>query len=109
MGSLNVFQQATVGAAGTAQVELGPVPPFKTWRVARLAVLMSGSALQPEARVYRNAVDDSAFVDGTYSGANDSADYPTPITLGQGEKLIVRWTGASPAAIATARIDGELG
>ena len=87
----------TLDATGAGQVSISPTGG--DWVLVNSAVTVSSSTLQPTAKLYRNAVAQVNFVEGSYSGANDSSN--TRIVLKQGEQLICAWTGGDAGARAS--------
>lgn len=100
------YVQATVGADGTATVNIGPRKYGDRWTVTTLAS-QSNSALETTLKVYRGAAVPTAVVASTYSGNNDNAG-GAAIEIGSADKLVFQWTGATPGAICTCRIEGTL-
>ena len=93
---------ALINAAGTARVQLGPVPTWQRWRLTSIGVRVD-SGDEAEARVYVGEVNDSTFLEGTYSGNRDSSQWPLgALELEAGESLTVEWTGGTEGARATA-------
>lgn len=87
----------------------GQVPLYATGGdlVVTLQTLATSTAVkQPTANVYRNAVTTANFIEGSYTGSNDSSN--TRIVLHAGESLICVWSGGDVGATATYRISGVL-
>jgi len=94
-----------VAADGTADVAVGPPPVGQAWTIEILSVFLSTG--NGTASVYSgHNPTDAAFLDGTYSGGRDSTARIG--TLAQGEGLLIRWTGATPGARATATLRGTI-
>lgn len=95
---------AVFGANGIATIELGPMTRGEVWRIQRITVSTDDLA-DTMAKIYRNVIGDSTFLEGTYAGNSDISDtgyeFLTP------EKLIVQWTGGTAGKIAFLRIEGE--
>ncbi len=102
---LRVSGSAPTDAAGRASVQLGPVPPWQVWTIDRVA--LSATMGDPEARLYRGAPVPANLLGGTYSGALDTYDPGTPLTLMEGQSLLVEWTRGTPGAICTALATGS--
>jgi hypothetical protein len=104
MAQLRV-SEAAVAAAGRALVQLGPVPPWQRWIVARVTVGASGG--DPEARLYRGSPGEANLLGGTYSGRLDTYDPAQPVELLEGQSLVVEWTRATNGSVCTATATGE--
>lgn len=100
-------RSAPADAAGIATVEFGPVPSGLLWLVQRMRV-MTNSATASTLAVYAGPVDDSNMVDGTIVGNQDTADEASPILVDSNLMLTLQWTGATPGAIGTARIQHQV-
>lgn len=93
--------EATVGAAGSAEVTLGPSGAWASWSIVAVSVTLSTGP--GEARIYSGHVSAASFIEGTYSGDRDTSTWPAgSLVLDAGERLVIRWTGATPGATATA-------
>lgn len=100
-------QQITLDGSGAGQMRFGPVPFFQKWTVNIMSVTTSGpNTKQALVQVYRNLIQSTALVDGTYSGNFDTSAVVPPIELKTGETLFVVWSGGNAAATATYRIEG---
>lgn len=95
---------ATFSPSGVAEVTVTPDGAWASWTVTRITVITT-SATDTEARVYRDAVSDGAFIEGTYSGNRDTSPWNPGLTLNPGQSLVVRWTGGTPGAVATVSVD----
>lgn len=102
---LNDGRDGTVPASGTVLVTLD-VPTLEAWTVTRIAVLASSNTLEPTARVYVDSESARSFLDGTFTGSNDSSDCYS-LRLRPGQKLLCRWTGADVGATVTLSVFGE--
>jgi hypothetical protein len=105
-GFLDEIAQGDEGG-GVVVAIFGPVPLGFTWEVDR-AVVSSTSSTVTEARMFKDVVANHNLVSGSAAGNFDEADYSEPIRLQGGQRLIVRWTGASPGARSTARAEGRI-
>jgi hypothetical protein len=103
---LQEFVQATANASGRAIVSKGPGKFGESWEVTTLAA-SSTSILESQLRVYRGVESDSAQVASTYSGNSDTAGGNTIQVPGQ-DKLVFVWSGCTPGATCTCRIEGTL-
>lgn len=104
---IRVTREAVADAAGSAVLELGPVPPWQAWRIERVAVTATDG--DPEARLYRGPASAPNLLGGTYSGKLDTYEAPNPIELGPGQALTVTFTGGAPGSIMSAAATGERG
>jgi hypothetical protein len=94
---------AALDAAGAGLVQL--FPPGAGDLVVTLQTVSTSTATKvPTANVYRNAVTQANFVEGSYTGSNDSSN--TRVVLHAGESLICVWAGGDAGARATYRISG---
>lgn len=96
-------RQAQFDAGGIAVVNFGPVQPGYQWRVERIAI-SSDSALASAFTLYLDSIDPTNIVESSPSGNSDIADETQPILVPEGSRLIGRWTGGTPGALASARI-----
>lgn len=94
-------------ASGVAQGELPAVPDGYLWLVDRMTV-MCDSAAPTQATVYAGAPSPLNFVDGTSRGNLDVADETSPILVETGESLTVLWSGCTPGAVGTIRVQYQL-
>lgn len=101
------LRSAPAPASGIITLTFDPVGPGVLWLVQRITVLCT-STTQTAAVVYAGAVDPSNMVDGTSSGNLDTADESSPVLVDSSISLTIQWTGASPGAIATARIQYQV-
>lgn len=92
----------TLDANGAGQVAI--FPPGVDWVVTLSTVSTSTAIKVPTARVYRNVVAQANFLEGSYTGSNDSSD--TRIVLQAGESLICVWADGDAGALATYRLSG---
>jgi hypothetical protein len=94
---------ATLDATGAGQVQL--FAPGSGDLVVTLQTLFTSTATKvPTANIYRNFISTSNFLEGSYTGSNDSSD--TRIVLRAGESLICVWSGGDVGAVATYSIRG---
>lgn len=90
----------TLDGTGAGQVQI-PVTGGD-WVIVASSVQVTSNVKEPTAKLYRNSISDATFLEGSYTGSNDSSD--TRHLLTQGEYLTVAWTGGDVGARATARI-----
>ena len=94
-------------AAGLMSVTFEPVPPGYLWLIQRATVSTTSTAAT-RAMMYAGAPSPQNFVDGTNSGNLDISDENAPIMLDSSTQLLIQWTGATPGATGTARIQYQL-
>lgn len=94
----SVSRQVNLDSTGGGQVDLYPTGNGD-WVIVQLGVTVATSTNQPTAKIYRNGVSPTSFVEGSYTGSNDSSD--TRHVLKQGEFLSCVWSGGDAGARAT--------
>lgn len=95
--------QATLDMIGSGTVTLGP--SGEDWLITNVTVSTFPRTKEATAKIYLNYVGEQYYLDGTYSGSNgDTTD--TPITLTDGNKVVVSWEGGDAEATATVNIRG---
>lgn len=110
--SLPLFdeQVVTLNASGYGYVKWGPQKAGESWSLDSINVSTTqaspNSANVPTVRVYKNAISASHQVGGTFSGIQDTAG--GNLTVYQGEKLIIEWTGADANQTGTVTISGTV-
>jgi hypothetical protein len=104
---LNRGGTATVTAAGTARVQLGPDTGPPQWLVTGMVVKTSrpGTPPIPQCSVYLDTEDQHGLQDVTYDGSFDSSD-GLSITVPRGSHLIAVWSGAQAGDVATLSVTG---
>lgn len=95
------------GPDGIMLATFDPVPPGNFWLLERITVSTT-STTGTRALVYAGAPSAGNFVDGTERGDLDTADEASPILIESSLSLLVIWTGASPGAVGTVRIQYQL-
>lgn len=95
--------RATADANGRAQVEMRSAIWGEWWRVTNASV-SGNSVLEPQLKVYRGFVSDTALIGGSLTGNLDSATGNDVIQ--PNESVIFVWTGATPGAQFTATVTG---
>lgn len=93
----------TLDGQGGANVVLGPVPPWRAWSVARIALEGNGAS-EPQARLYQRP---ARVLGGTYTANADTYEFPSPAMLAEAEALEVVWSGGSPGSTVTAIAWGD--
>lgn len=99
------FVQATADSNGRATAVIGPRKYGDKWHVTTITS-ESNSAKDVQLRVYRNVESDTARIESTYSGKSDTS--PCDYTFYAGDKIVYVWSGATPGAMCSSRIEGEL-
>jgi len=94
----------TFDANGIATVRLGPVVYGDIWIITRVNI-SSTSVLATTGTLYLNAVRASNQIDTSASANADTSD-TSDINLGTTEKVIFRWRGGTPGAVATMTVYG---
>lgn len=102
---LSEFVTAIADSTGRATATTGPRKYGDVWHITSITT-ESTSTTDVQLRVYRNAESPSARIESTYAGKSDTS--PCDYTFKAGEKLVYVWSGASPGASCTSRIEGEL-
>jgi hypothetical protein len=95
------------GNDGILTIDFEPVPPGLLWLLQRTAVSTT-STTPTRALLYAGAAVPQNFLDGTERGNLDVADNASPVLVESSTSLTVQWTGASPGAIGTIRIQYQL-
>lgn len=94
-------------AAGIAQAVFPAVPEGYLWLVERMTV-MCDSALPTQATVYAGDPIPINLIDGTSRGNLDVADETSPALVQTGLPLTAVWSGCTPGAIGTIRVQYQL-
>lgn len=103
---LQEFASVTLDASGTNTVYFSPQRYGQDWKIERITVTCN-SAEETVFSLYRDFVQNSARIGGTYSGNNDT-DSAAGITLRYGNRLVGQWTLGTAGAIANIVLDGEM-
>ena len=106
---LNTSGNVVLDGSGNGIVTLGP-NVGQRWQLNSAAVRTSTATLFPTCKVYMGsgATIDAEFVDGTYSGNQDSTDRVSGLRLGPNQKITAFWQGGDVGATATLSIIGTL-
>lgn len=101
---LILSQSAVFAADGTASVTFlnGTTA---TWNV-KLMNTTTTSTTQTKCSVYRGDINAGNQIDYTNTGNGDTS--PVDAIYRVGDKITVRWTGGTPGAIATFRLEGDV-
>jgi hypothetical protein len=103
VGQFRVAQSVTLSASGGGQVTISP--PVE-WEVQLVSVSVSSAAAEPTFRLYLDGVVPSGFLEGTYSGSQDSS--ATTHRVQPGQQLIGVWADGDVGATATLVVRGEI-
>lgn len=103
---LRVSGNVKLDATGGGQVQVS-APGGVDWTVTRVSIRVSSNVKEPVFRLYRGAVSDSEFLEGSYSGSQDSSDSVHELQAAQ--PLIGVWTGGDVGATATMSVSGRAG
>ena len=103
--SYPLAQSVFLDGSGGGQVQHF-APGGGTLVVTGQSVSTSTATKVPTTKVYRNFVAQANYIEGSYTGSNDSSD--TRIPLQAGESLICVWAGGDPGASATYRLTAVL-
>lgn len=87
-------------SAGAGQVQIAVTGG--DWVIVGSSVQVTSNVNEPTAKLYRNSISDATFIEGSYTGSNDSSD--TRHVLTQGEYLTCAWVGGDVGARATLRV-----
>lgn len=94
---------AVVAADGTATVQL-IMPASGDYYIETTSVALSVAAAGAVAKVYRDAVSQLNFVEGSSNGSGDSSNTRHHLTAG--DTILAVWEGATPGTVASFRISG---
>jgi hypothetical protein len=103
---LSAQESASASVVGGETIALVSFAPRgETWEITSVKVKASTAVLEATAFTYRNLVGDNYILDTTFAGSSgDTSD--TPITLRDGDRLWVRWTGGDLGATYSAVVNG---
>jgi hypothetical protein len=102
VGFSSLALQDVADGAGVGSLTFGPVPPGYLWRVT----LIVGSSSSAAASVIRGYVGEARRRNGTlYASAGNDFQDDTERVLGEGDSLLLRWTGATAGAEIAARME----
>lgn len=105
---LAVRESRTLDAAGQAAVLVGPVPPWQTWTVQRVALRMVFVSAIPECRLYRGqSADPGGYIDGSVA-ANDDVSEHMGIVLRTGEAMYAHWVNGTPGQVVNLALEGDI-
>jgi hypothetical protein len=101
-------QRVTLNASGSGTVSFGPARPREKWIVKRVAVQVSSTTLEAQAKIYRGTVGVGSYISGTVTGSTGDTDDGLSEVLWSGETLSVQWTGGDVGATATVTYWGDI-
>ncbi len=105
--ALSVYASVTLSASGGGTVKVGPPAHGVLWRPAVASVRVSSATLSPTCKLYVGpAATDGYFVDGTYTGNQNSTDAVKGQVLELGSYVWAVWTGGDVGAEATLTVGG---
>lgn len=105
----SAFATVILDGSGNGIASLGPSRPRERWYPAIVAVSVSSNVNEPTCKIYMGPqISAATFVDGTYTGSNDSTDSGNGSEVHVGEQVFAQWTGGDAGATATVTVTGEL-
>lgn len=111
--ALNATASVTLDSSGGGTAKVGPASAGETWQPQVASVVVSPVppaatvANSPVCKVYVGAdVGDTTFIDGTWTGEQDSTDNVRASSIRQGQYVFAVWTGGDPGAGATLIVTG---
>lgn len=106
---MNEGFQTTLDGSGNATVVIGPQGSLQTWYPSRLSTTVSTNVSEPVFKFYLGrTANNASYIDGTFTGSNDSTPIDNNLVLHPGEVLLCTWTQGDPGASATVTIGGEV-
>jgi hypothetical protein len=102
---VTITNSKPAGATGKCTISLGPVPAGYVWRVEGIAIRCTSPA-GSEFFVYDRTPLSTNVVpaQGATRGDLTFADMASPITIKEGQPLVLQWTGVTPGIVAYARV-----
>lgn len=116
----DIEESARVGADGTATITIDPVPLGYYWRIERMTTVVSqtqdgapiptpgGAALGVYKAADGISTRPKLYRDGSASPGLDVADESQPITVQQGNQLVLQWTGLTAGTYVSISIQYAL-
>lgn len=96
---------AIANGAGFASVALGPVPPASVWLIDYITVT-AASAAESSLNLYDDPqAPAESLIDGTTNGNSAIAPYQPARRLLGSRSLVAVWTGCTPGARCTIRLE----
>lgn len=104
---LSEFVAVTLNGSGAGTARIGPNAPGVVWKPTVVGVRTSTSVASPVCQVYAgsSATADN-FVDGTYTGQQNSTDGISGQVLRIGQYVWAVWTGGDAGAQAVLTVTG---
>lgn len=104
---LSEFAGVTLDGSGAGTVRIGPTSHGVVWKPTVASVRVSTATSSPRCRVYAgDAATDGNFVDGTYTGEQNSTSNIEGQEIRLGQYVFAVWTGGDVGAEATLSISG---
>lgn len=105
--TLSEFASVTLDGSGNGTARVGPAAHGVTWKPTVASLKVSTSVNSPTCLVYAGptATADN-FVDGTYTGAQNSTSNIDGQVLYLGQYVHAVWTGGDAGAQATLTVSG---
>ncbi|WP_088289832.1 hypothetical protein [Kineosporia sp. A_224] len=102
----NLAGQVKLDAAGGGQVTLSPPGTIPGWIVNLTSINVTTRNAEPTFKLYRGNVMPLNFLEGSYSGSQDSSN--SVLRVAPGEALVGVWEGGDPGATASLHCSGEV-
>lgn len=97
----------TLDGAGNGTARIGPAAHGVLWRPTVASVKVSTATRSPQCRIYvGDSATDANFVDGTYTGNQNSTSNLAGQEIRLGQYVIAVWAGGDAGAEATVSISG---
>jgi hypothetical protein len=96
--------QTVLDGSGNGIVLFGPSLYGEEWTVTRTGVLTSSAAITTAAIPQVQLYVASRFIDGTYTGSNNTSD--TTYQVHSGQQIQVTFLGGQPGDTATVSVSG---
>jgi hypothetical protein len=104
---LSVYASVTLDGSGNGTARTGPPAHGVLWRPAVASVRVSTGTLSPTCKLYVGpAATDQYFIDGTFTGNQNSTDAVKGQVLQLGDFVWAVWTGGDVGAQATVTVGG---
>lgn len=104
---LSEFASVILNASGNGTASIGPNAHGVTWKLTAVSVRVSTATKTPTCLVYCGRdTTDANFVDGTYTGNQNSTANVNGQALALGDKVFAVWSGGDVGAQATVTVTG---
>lgn len=104
---LSEFVSVTLDGSGNGRVRIGPTSPGVEWRPTVCGVRVSSMSVSPTCQIFAGATPTpDNYVDGTYTGQQNSTDAIAGQVLRIGQYVWAVWAGGTPGAEATLTVTG---